>query len=129
MSDQIKLKRFRWISVTPHEHVLKVKLFGDRWWEDFYQIQKPGGSCNCTLPVCSVSHCRIHCYFNPTDISAAQCMYLITELTLIAEKSALLMFTLPIMENYFSHNFGPFIVFIISWLFMNHPLYVIWKNL
>lgn len=33
-------------------------------------------------------------------------------------------FIVPTMENYFSYNFGPFTLFIISWLFMNHPLYL-----
>ena len=122
MSEQTKLKRLWWISVTPDKCVLKVKMFADRWWRDFYLVQKPGASCSCPLPICSISHHRIHCYFNPTDILAAQCLYRTTELTLLAEKSV--MFILPTIENYFSHNFGPFILFITSRLLMNHPIHL-----
>ena len=41
-----------------------------------------------------------------------------------SRKAWFFIFILPTMENDFSHNFGPFILFIISWLSMNHPLYL-----
>lgn len=59
-------------------------------WGVSDQIQKPGGPCNHTFLVCSISSCRIHCCFNPTSILVAHCVYHITQLTWIAEKSALL---------------------------------------
>lgn len=110
-----KFKRFRWISVIPDKHILKVKPFGDRKVSinsGAWGIMKLHSSC---LLHQSLQNNYYFWYFSCSVNGSYYWAY-------SNRKICYFVFILLTMESDFFHNFGPFILFIILWLLMSHPL-------
>lgn len=78
----------------------------------FPWTQEPWGSCNCPGPVCCICYCRFN--FCLWDFSCS--VHVSYYWAYSNRKICCVVFILWTMESDFSHNFGPFIFFIILWL-------------